>query len=98
MRPGELLALTWNHVDFEKQLLYTDNRVNSSALEVVAPKTKDSIRYVPINHEPIMVLKELKEAQKITNNELGIRNVHYYVFQHYGLKKTFQRMPVVIKY
>ncbi|EHE92758.1 Integrase [Lactococcus lactis subsp. lactis] len=87
MRPGELLALTWNHVDFEKQLLYTDNRVNSSTLEVVAPKTKDSIRYVPINHESIMVLKELKKEQRITNNELGIKNVHNYVFQHYGLKK-----------
>ena len=66
MRPGELLALTWNHVDFENQLLFTDNRVNSSTLEVVAPKTKDSIRYVPINHESIMVLKELKKEQRIT--------------------------------
>lgn len=88
MRPGELLALTWNHVDFENQLLFTDNRVNSSTLEVVAPKIKDSIRYVPINHESIMVLKELKKEQRITNNELGIKNTHNYVFQHYGLKKN----------
>ncbi|MCM6841704.1 site-specific integrase [Lactococcus lactis] len=87
MRPGELLALTWNHVDFENQLLFTDNRVNSSTLEIVAPKTKDSIRYVPINHESIIVLKELKKEQRMTNNELGIKNVHNYVFQHYGLKK-----------
>ena len=87
MRPGELLALTWNHVDFENQLLFTDNRVNSSTLEIVAPKTKDSIRYVPINHESIIVLKELKKEQRMANNELGMKNVHNYVFQHYGLKK-----------
>lgn len=34
----------------------------------------------------------------MTNNELGIKNVHNYVFQHYGLKKRFQQMRVPIKY
>ncbi|MGY3735939.1 tyrosine-type recombinase/integrase [Lactococcus taiwanensis] len=87
MRPGELLALTWDHVNFEEQLLYTDKRVNSSTLEVVAPKTTNSIRYVPINSDSILVLKELKNEQELTNNQLGIKNVHNYVFQHYGLKK-----------
>ncbi|BDH80626.1 tyrosine-type recombinase/integrase [Lactococcus lactis] len=87
MRPGELLALTWGHVNFEEQLLYTDKRVNSSTLEVVSPKTTDSIRYVPINHDSILVLRELKKEQEMTNKQLGIKNAHNYVFQHYGLKK-----------
>ena len=87
MRPGELLAMTWNHVDFEKQLLYTDCRVNSATLEIVPPKTKQSVRYVPINQASIQVLKQLKEEQTKCNKELGVKNSKNFVFQHYGLKK-----------
>jgi integrase len=87
MRPGELLAQTWNNVDFENQMLYTENRVNSVTGVIVPPKTKKSKRYVPINEESVAILKKLQKEQLACNKELEIKNTKNFVFQHYGLKR-----------
>lgn len=57
MRPGELLAITWNDINFDKQTIYSYRRMNSATLEFTAPKTENSIRYIPINRDCIEVLR-----------------------------------------
>ena len=59
MRFGELIALTWNEVDFDRGLLKTYRRFNTLSHKFVPPKNKTSIRMVPIDEECIKILQEL---------------------------------------
>jgi integrase len=46
MRTGELIALKWSDIDFDEGTIYINSRVKNGTLDV--PKTKSSIRYIPI--------------------------------------------------
>ena len=84
MRFGELIALTWNEVDFDRGLLKTYRRFNTLSHKFVPPKNKTSIRMVPIDEECIKILQILKIEQEKANKELGIKNRYKMIFQHYG--------------
>ena len=84
MRFGELIALTWNEVDFDRGLLKTYRRFNTLSHKFVPPKNKTSIRMVPIDEECIKILQVLKIEQEKANKELGIKNRYKMIFQHYG--------------
>ena len=64
MRFGELIALTWNEVDFDRGLLKTYRRFNTLSHKFVPPKNKTSIRMVPIDEECIKILQVLKIEQE----------------------------------
>ena len=83
MRFGELIALTWNEVDFNKGLLKTYRRFNTLSRKFVPPKNKTSIRTVPIDEECIKILQFLKSEQEKANKELGIKNRYKMIFQHF---------------
>lgn len=87
MRYGEVIALTWNDVNFEDEIIHTYRRFNTSPKiwKFVAPKTNISIRDIPLNKNDIQVLKGLKKVQESSNSELGIKNKNNLIFQHYGL-------------
>lgn len=68
-RIGELLALTWKHIDFERKEL----KINSNIVKdyfgdkhylITTPKTRSSIRTIPLSELLINDLKLLKERQK----------------------------------
>lgn len=84
MRFGELIALTWDEVDFEKGFLKTYRRFNTLSHKFVPPKNKTSIRIVPIDEECIKILQVLHTQQEKANKELGIRNHSKMIFQHFG--------------
>ena len=84
MRFGELIALTWDEVDFEKGFLKTYRRFNTLSHKFVPPKNKTSIRIVPIDEECIKILQLLHTQQEKANKELGIRNHSKMIFQHFG--------------
>lgn len=73
MRKGELLALTWQDVDFINNTL----RVNKSRTgtrkaitqQITTPKTKSSNRYIPLNGYTVDALKAEKTKQE-ENREL----------------------------
>jgi integrase len=67
LRIGELLALTWNEIDFEKSEIYTWRRIDSARHILVPPKTKTSVRKIPISSETLEVLKKLKAEQQDRN-------------------------------
>lgn len=87
MRYGEMIALTWNDINFEDEIIHTYRRFNTSPKiwKFVAPKTNISIRDIPLNENDIKVLKGLKKVQELSNAELEIKNKYNLVFQHYGL-------------
>ena len=58
MRRGELLALTWNDIDFDNKLIRVNKSLNHGKAEET--KTKHSIRNVCIPDNLIPVLKEWK--------------------------------------
>lgn len=67
LRKGELLALTWDDVDYDKKLL----RVNKSrtgsrkaiTTQITTPKTKSSNRKIPLNDTVLEALKAEKKRQ-----------------------------------
>ena len=70
IRIGELLALTWEDIDFEKHLLSINKSVctlkinNQNILHVDTPKTKSSMRIIPIPKQLIPYLKKIKKTSK----------------------------------
>ncbi|EOH98806.1 phage integrase [Enterococcus moraviensis ATCC BAA-383] len=66
MRAGEMIALTWNDIDFAR----SEIRVNKSATQIkgeyvtTEPKTKNSNRYININKNLLTALNEWKNQQQ----------------------------------
>lgn len=75
LRKGELLALTWDDVDYDKKLL----RVNKSrtgsrkaiTTQVTTPKTESSNRKIPLNDTVLEALKAEKKRQEEYSAMLG---------------------------
>ncbi len=93
IRLGELLALTWNDVDFEKKLLiinktvYTISKNGKNVAYIDKPKTKHSNRIIPLPKQLIDILKKIKKKSNAfyilsTKNKGIISNRSY--------QKTFQ--------
>ncbi len=73
LRIGELLALKWNDIDFGKELLHVNRTCYDTRHGRVddTPKTKTSVRVIPIP-KPIMAL--FKELKRATNHAYVITN------------------------
>lgn len=77
MRIGELTALTWSDIDFEKRTIRINkttstvknrgqyNTTKKKVDIVTTPKTPNSNRYIPMNETASNVLLELKRRQKL---------------------------------
>ena len=69
IRIGELLALTWEDIDFNRHLLHINKTVSKvkiddkNKLHIDSPKTKASNRVIPIPKPLIPILKRIKENQ-----------------------------------
>jgi integrase len=79
MRIGEICALTWEDIDTENgvihirrtiQRIYTiDEGVRKTELILDSPKTKNSIREIPMSSD---LLKMLKPVKKVVNNKFFV--------------------------
>jgi len=79
VRIGEICALTWDDIDTDNgvisvrrtiQRIYTiDDGVKRTELIIDSPKTKNSIREIPMNRE---LLKMLKPIKKIVNHQFYV--------------------------
>lgn len=75
LRKGELIALTWDDVDYDKKLL----RVNKSrtgsrkaiTAQITTPKTESSNRKIPLNDTVLEALKAEKKRQDEYSAMLG---------------------------
>ena len=79
MRIGEICALTWQDIDLEKEIIMVgktiqriyiiENGLKKTELIIDTPKTKNSIRQVPMSKE---LLKMLRPIKKIVNNSFFV--------------------------
>ena len=67
LRIGELLALTWNDIDFDKSILSVsktchDGNENGEHIRIIdTPKTENSRRQIPLSKTLVKMLKEMKK-------------------------------------
>ena len=73
LRKGEILALKWEDIDFEERTISVTKTVAKSenGVEYKCPKTKTSIRTVPLPNEILPLLKQYKKEYNITRLSLG---------------------------
>ena len=70
LRIGEMLALTWNDIDFEKSILSVtktchDGNINGKHVRILdTPKTENSRRQIPLSKTILKILKEMKKRSK----------------------------------
>ena len=80
LRVGEMLALEWQNIDFEKGYININKAVQSNVINrsgegnkrtynLTAPKTKNGYRLIPLNEEIIFLLEEIKAD----NSKRGIK-------------------------
>lgn len=94
LRIGELCALTWDDIDLENKVIHINKTLirvkckdpNSKVKTKIildAPKTKHSIRDIPINESILPYLKKFKKDNKcffLTGNNSFITTKKYYFF------------------
>lgn len=86
MRKGEVMALKWENVDFEGRKVHVKNslcRVESDQLdekgrhvthyEILEPKTKKSVRTIPIMDQVYDALKEQQRRQALDKEKYGAK-------------------------
>lgn len=70
LRIGELLALTWTDIDFEKSILSVtktchDGNENGEHIRIIdTPKTENSRRQIPLSKTLVKMLKDMKKKSK----------------------------------
>lgn len=64
-RVGEAMAVCWSDIDFENKTVKTYRRFVGDRQEFVPPKTKTSIREIPVDDDLLLVLKSLKDEQEM---------------------------------
>ena len=92
MRPGEIIALTWDDIDFKRELIHVSKtRHNGKDKD---PKTKASVRSVEIYTNAKNALKaqfELtKDEEKVFINELASDGKTKAFYSHASISKTFK--------
>lgn len=97
IRIGELLALTWNDIDFENRIIFInkschDKRIDGKTLRVVeTPKTLASNRIIPIPYNIVNML--LKMRQNSTSQYVICDNKGQWVL-HRSYQKTFEQLQI----
>ena len=72
LRIGEICALRWKDINLEKRIIYVqatleriyDEKLNKTKVIIDKPKTKNSIRQIPISNKLYNILKPLKKKYK----------------------------------
>lgn len=62
-RVGEGMAVCWSDIDFENKTIRTYRRFSGDRQEFTPPKTKTSVREIPVDDKLLQVLKDFKEEQ-----------------------------------
>lgn len=64
-RVGEGMAVCWTDIDFENKTIRTYRRFSGDRQVFTPPKTKTSVREIPVDDKLLQVLKDLKEEQSM---------------------------------
>jgi integrase len=76
LRRGEVLALRWSNIDFEKRALYVEESLEQTrehGVRVKGPKSRSSRRFVPLAPEAVKLLRRHKADQdKVRDRATGV--------------------------
>ncbi len=97
MRRGELLGLEWKHIDFDKSVIYVKQALSCVRRNYIVgtPKTKSSIRSIPI---PTLFIEKLRQFKLYCREKrMSIANKwvdgkHDFVFTHSGHAMSPERV------
>ncbi|MDY3205751.1 MAG: tyrosine-type recombinase/integrase [Arcobacter sp.] len=89
MRPGEIISLTWNDINFEKKRIAVDKTTVRGKIGNV--KTQSSVRYVDIIPALEKELKSLQELN-ISDKYLFISNYKKPYYSHIVIAKHFKKL------
>ncbi len=93
IRLGELLALTWNDIDFNKKLLYikktsyTLKHNNKNIIVTDTPKTKKSNRVIPL---PDKIINLLSICRNSSNSDFIISSYNNKMVDTRSYQRTFE--------
>lgn len=79
-RTGEVAGLTWDCIDWDRQVIKTYRRYDTVRGRWAKAKTEDSIRSVPVDSNVIQILKDLKQVQSTTLAYYDLTNPEDIVF------------------
>ena len=67
-RVGEMIALTWNDIDFKNKTININktlnNKIGNGSFIITSPKTKNSVRTIDLTDNLIMLLKKHYDNEK----------------------------------
>lgn len=97
-RVGEGMAVCWSDIDFENKSIRTYRRFVGDRQEFVPPKTKTSIREIPIDDDLFLVLKTLQieqakilfDREELKKHDLVFYDRRYKIPTNSGLNKSLR--------
>lgn len=97
LRIGEVCALTWNDIDFENRIIHVRSTVarikdhtgeNATKLVIDKPKTKSSMRDIPISEQLFPLLKSLYNqavSSYVISNHSGFVSPRTYEYRYHKI-------------
>ena len=95
LRLGEVIALKWQNVDMKNKLIYIDKSISAisqnhkTIIIESSPKTRSSIREIPISKQLQIILKKLKQNSK---NDYVITSHNNKQVQLRAYQKSFENL------
>jgi len=97
-RVGEGMAVCWSDIDFDNKTIKTYRRFVGDRQEFVPPKTKTSIREIPIDDDLFLVLKTLQieqgkilfDREELKKHDLVFYDRRYKIPTNSGLNKSLR--------
>lgn len=95
MRIGEAGALEWKDIDYKKQVIHITKTVTNGG-EIGSPKTKSSLRDIPLTETAKAVLKQQREKQ--SENVIPMphtrifNNIHGGICHHSGINTILKKL------
>lgn len=97
-RVGEAMAVCWSDIDFENKTIKTYRRFVGDRQEFVPPKTKTSIREIPIDDDLLAVLEALRieqekilfDREELKKHDLVFYDRRYKIPTNSGLNKSLR--------
>lgn len=81
LRFGELLGLTWDHVDFDRGIIFVDRAWDYAETQSFVPtKNEQSVRRVPLDRETTEIMQDFKNEQSELFSKMNISPRHDFVF------------------
>lgn len=95
LRLGEICALTWDNINLKENYITINKTLqrvykgkNNTVIQVDTPKTKKSMRKIPISNKIFSELTTLKKANKYSGNEYLLTGCK----EKYEDPRTYQRV------